>query len=248
MVRDEYRINDGAINYLTENLVKTSLADPRNMPLNESWAVQWSHFFEIDGRRPNLSKRIGPHYSSGLVSEQIFPAIDDGARVGLAYRDFLSAAFAGLWSLRPLIEAIRRRRPAFVRASRILDDHAWRTSELAAWLRERRAFGGLDDADIATLSRDPPLSFYVQWEAMREAQGLRLGPLGSIIVAETVFAALAHPIDEPDQRVVSEWTDIASSAGGAALLTQLAEARTMPKLILFVRDACDLARASPAFV
>ena len=81
MVRDEYRINDGATNDLIENLTKTSLADPRNMPLNESWAVQWSHFFRIGNSKPNLAKRIAPHYSSGLVSEQIFPAIDAGGRV-----------------------------------------------------------------------------------------------------------------------------------------------------------------------
>jgi len=248
MVRDEYRINDGAMNDLLENLVKTSLADPQNMPLNESWVVQWSHFFEMDGgRKPNLSKRIGPHYSSGLTSERIFPAIDDTRRFGLAYRDLLSSAFSGLWSLRSLIEEIRTRRPEFVRASRLLDDHLWRQSELADWLRERRAFGGLDADDITAISRDPPLSFYVQWEAMREADGLRLGPVGSIIVAETVFAALATPIDEQgrDGAIAIEPNDVGNAY--QASFERLSQVQTMPDLISFVRDVCGLSHSVPAF-
>jgi hypothetical protein len=246
MVRDEYRINDGAMNDLIENLAKTSLADPQNMPLNESWVVQWSHFFEMEGgRKPNFSKRIGPHYSSGLTSERIFPAIDDTRRFGLAYRDLLSSAFSGLWSLRPLIEEIRNRRPEFVRASRLLDDHLWRQSELADWLREQRAFGGLDADDIAAISRDPPLSFYVQWEAMREAEGLRLGPVGSIIVAETAFAALATSADEQRGRTVAG-TD-GFGAWRQAPFERLSQAQTMPDLISFVRDACGLSHCVPAF-
>jgi Animal haem peroxidase len=249
MVRDEYRINDGATNDLIENLAKTSLADPRNMPLNESWVVQWSHFFEMgDGRKPNLSKRIGPHYSSGLASERIFPAIDDSHRFGLAYRDLLSSAFSGLWSLRSLIEEIRSRRPEFVHASRLLDDHAWRQWEIAHWLREQRAFGGLDAEDISAISRDPPLCFFVQWEAMREADGLRLGPLGSIIVAETVFAALATPINEQFGR--SGDISIEPDEFGTVHRTQferLSQVQTMPDLISFVRDVCGLSHAVPAF-
>jgi len=248
-VRDEYRINDGATNDLIENLAKTSLADPQNMPLNESWVVQWSHFFEMDGgRNPNLSKRIGPHYSSGLASERIFPAIDDTRRVGLAYRDLMSSAFSGLWSLRSLIEEIRRRRPEFVRASRLLDDHPWRQSELAEWLREQRAFGGLDADDITAISRDPPLSFYVQWEAMREADGLRLGPVGSIVVAETVFAALATPVDEQSGRAgaIAIGADDFGTAYPAPF-ERLSQAQTMPDLISFVRDVCGLSHTVPAF-
>jgi hypothetical protein len=242
MVRDEYRVNDGTTHDLIDNLVKTSLADPRNMPLNESWIVQWSHFFAIEGSRPNLAKRIGPNYSSGLFSQQIFPAIDAGGRVGLAYRDLLSSSFARLWSVRALIEEIRQRRPDLVRASRLMDDPVWRTGELAAWLKERRAFGGLDADDIETLANDPPLSFYTQWEAMREADGLRLGVLGSIILAETAFGAMARPIE-------GEGADFASAsiADADPLLASLAEARTMSDLILFVRDAGGLARSVPAF-
>jgi hypothetical protein len=85
LVRNRYRINDIATNELAENLQKTSMSDPINMPLNESWIVQWSQFFEIGGSRPNLSRRIGPKFSDALGSDQIFPAIDGTKRVSARY-------------------------------------------------------------------------------------------------------------------------------------------------------------------
>jgi hypothetical protein len=147
-----------------------------------------------------------------------------------------------------LIAEIRTRRPEFVRASRLLDDHHWRQSEIAEWLRERRAFGGLDADDITAISRDPPLSFFVQWEAMREADGLRLGPLGSIVVAETVFAALATPIDEQGgaARAIAVGAEDVGNAYRAPF-ERLSQARTMPDLISLVRDMCGLSHAVPAF-
>ena len=51
----------------------------------------------------------------------------------------------------------------------------------------------LTAADIETLSNDPPLPFFILFEAMHQSQaeGLRLGLLGSIIVSEVIFGALA---------------------------------------------------------
>jgi hypothetical protein len=57
------------------------------------------------------------------------------------------------------------------------------------------------DQDLDRIVADPPLPFFVLFEAARigrpdEAQGGRtLGPLGSVIVAETIFGAMeAHPL------------------------------------------------------
>ena len=61
--------------------------------------VKWSRFFEINGSSPNLSRRIGPHLSDGLGNDQIFPAFDETARVGLLYRDLLGAGLAGVAEL-----------------------------------------------------------------------------------------------------------------------------------------------------
>jgi hypothetical protein len=251
LVRDEYRINDGAIFDLVENLTKTSLADPANMPLNESWVVQWSHFFSITDVKPNLAKRIGPHFSSGLGSARIFPAIDEGSRVGLAYRDLVSACLAGLWSLCPLIEEIRRRRPSFVNCSALLDDRIGRAASLAEWLSSRRAFGGLDDEDITTIANDPPLPFFILWEAFAEpgVRGGRLGRLGSIIVAEVVFGALARQSEEAAMEGAGAFPrPLFPEAIDEATFDRATGVASMGDLVTFVSELCNLRGASPAFV
>ena len=57
------------------------------------------------------------------------------------------------------------------------------------------------DPDLARILVDPPLPFFVLFEAARIGQpdeadgGRRLGPLGSVIVAETILGAMeAHPL------------------------------------------------------
>ncbi len=54
MVRPEYQINDLSLHDLNNTLEKSSVNDPANMPLDETWMVQWSRFFEINGSTPNL--------------------------------------------------------------------------------------------------------------------------------------------------------------------------------------------------
>ena len=91
MVRPEYNINDLSNQDLYNTLEKTSANDPVNMPLDETWMIRWSHFFRINGSKPNFSRRIGPYLSDGLGNDQIFPAFDETERVGLLYRDLLGA-------------------------------------------------------------------------------------------------------------------------------------------------------------
>ena len=114
MVRPEYQINDLSLHDLNNTLEKSSVNDPANMPLDETWMVQWSRFFEINGSTPNFSRRIGPHLSDGLGNDQIFPAFDETERVGLLYRDLLGAGLAGMWSVDALIAEIGNRRPHFI--------------------------------------------------------------------------------------------------------------------------------------
>ena len=77
--------------------------------------------------------------------------------------------------------------------SRLLADRAYRVNQLREWLVAEPAYGALTAEDIETLSNDPPLPFFILFEAMQQphAEGLRLGPLGSIIVSEVIFGALA---------------------------------------------------------
>ena len=144
MVRPEYQINDLSLHDLNNTLEKSSVNDPANMPLDETWMVQWSRFFEINGSTPNLSRRIGPHLSDGLGNDQIFPAFDETERVGLLYRDLLGAGLAGMWSVDALIAEIGNRRPQFIAMSRLLTDRAYRVDQLREWLVSGQAYGALD--------------------------------------------------------------------------------------------------------
>ena len=194
MVRPEYVINDLATHDLNKTLEKTSANDPVNMPLDATWIIRWSRFFEIKGSRPNFSRRIGPYLSDGLGNDQIFPAVDQTNRVGLLYRDLLGASLAGLWSVNALVAEIAARRPHFIGMSRLLADRPYRISQIREWLASETSYGGLSPEDIETIANDPPLPFFILFEAMRQpqAEGLCLGPLGSIIVSEVIFGALAE--------------------------------------------------------
>src|SRR6195256_5888720 len=143
MVRPEYHINDIFTHDLNNTLEKNSANDPVNMPLDSTWIVRWSHFFEIGGSKPNFSRRIGPFLSDGLGNDQIFPAIDQTDRVGLLYRDLLGSALAGLWSVDALIAEIAVRRPHLVNMSPLLADRCYRVEQLREWLVREPTYGRL---------------------------------------------------------------------------------------------------------
>lgn len=247
MVRPEYRINDLSEHDLNNTLEKNSINEPVNMPLDETWMVQWSRFFEIDGSRPNFSRRIGPYLSDGLGNDHIFPAFDTTQRVGLLYRDLLGATLAGMWSVDALIAEIAGRRPDFIAQSRLLGDRAFRVAQLRQWLTSASAaYGGLTAADVETLSNDPPLPFFVLFEAMQQpAQGFHLGPLGSIIVAEVIFGALAMARPQEEFGSLAELsrkhypTDVFAGVPDIECMARLAE---------FTAETAGLQQAVPAFL
>ncbi len=253
MVRPEYAINDLSTHDLSNNLEKTSANDPVNMPLDATWIVRWSRFFEINGSRPNLSRRIGPYLSDGLGNDQIFPAIDHTNRVGLLYRDLLGATLAGMWSVNALIAEIGVRRPQFIRMSRLLADRPYRVSRLREWLQSEPSYGGLSSEDIETLANDPPLPFFVLFEAMQqpEAQGLWLGPLGSIIVSEVIFSAL-----QTSQLSAAQETDSLTEALAklsaenypSNVFESVPEIERMDQLVEFIAEIGNLRQAVPAFL
>jgi len=250
MVRPEYQINDIFTHDLYNTLEKTSANDPVNMPLDASWIVRWSRFFEIRGSRPNFSRRIGPYLSDGLGSDQLFPAFDQTNRVGLLYRDLVGATLAGLWSVDALVAEVAARRPDIIAASRLLADRAYRVDRIREWLAET-AYGGLDAEDIETIANDPPLPFFILFEAMQQAEGRCLGPLGSIIVLEVIFGALAD-------NQLAAGRDAASLADALAKLSsehypsnvfaEVPEIERMDQLVEFTADVAGLRQAEPAFL
>lgn len=253
MVRPEYVINDLSTHDLNKTLEKTSANDPVNMPLDSTWIVRWSRFFEIGGSRPNFSRRIGPFLSDGLGNDQIFPAVDQTSRVGLLYRDLLGASLAGLWSVNALVSEISARRPHLVAASRLLADRPYRVSQLREWLASETSYGELSAEDIETLADDPPLPFFILFEAMRQplAEGLCLGPLGSIIVSEVIFGALADneiPAGRGADSLAEALAGLAAEYYPKNVFETVPEIERMDQLVEFTAEIADLLQAEPAFL
>lgn len=253
MVRPEYVINDLSTHDLNNTLEKTSANDPVNMPLDATWIVRWSRFFEIRGSRPNFSRRIGPYLSDGLGNDQIFPAVDQTNRVGLLYRDLLGAALAGLWSVNALISEIAVRRPHLVDASRLLADRPYRISQLRTWLASETAYGGLTSEDVETIANDPPLPFFILFEAMQQpqAEGLCLGPLGSIIVSEVIFGALVDngiSAGNGAASLTEALAELSNAYYPNNVFEQVPEIERMDQLVEFTAEIADLQQAVPAFL
>jgi hypothetical protein len=253
MVRPEYRINDIFTHDLNNTLEKNSANDPVNMPLDASWIVRWSRFFEIKGSRPNFSRRIGPYLSDGLGNDQIFPAVDQTNRVGLLYRDLLGASLAGLWSVNALVTEIAAKRPHFIGMSRLLADRPYRMSQIRDWLASENSYGGLSAEDIETIADDPPLPFFVLFEAMQQprAEGLCLGPLGSIIVSEVIFGVLAdnaHPARNGAGSLAEALADLSSEYYPTNVFEEVPEIDRMDQLVEFTAEIADLRQAEPAFL
>lgn len=253
MVRPEYVINDLSTHDLNNTLEKTSANDPVNMPLDSTWIVRWSRFFEIQGSRPNYSRRIGPFLSGGLGNDQIFPAVDHTNRVGLLYRDLLGSALAGLWSVDALIAEIAARRPDLIGSSRLLADRAYRIGQIGEWLASEPSYGELDSEDIETLAADPPLPLFILFEAMRQpkAEGLHLGVLGSIIVAEVIFGALENdelPSARRAASLVETLAEISARYFPTNVFEEVPEIARMDQLVEFTAEIGDLHQAVPAFL
>ena len=253
MVRPEYVINDLATHDLNKTLEKTSANDPVNMPLDATWIVRWSRFFEIKGSRPNFSRRIGPFLSDGLGNDQIFPAFDLTNRVGLLYRDLLGASLAGMWSVDALIAEIAVRRPHFISMSRLLADRPYRVSRLRDWLASETTYGGLTSEDIETIASDPPLPFFILFEAMQQpqAEGLCLGPLGSIIVSEVIFGALADnelPAGRGAASLAEALAELCREYYPTNVFENVPEIERMDQLVEFTAEIAGLRQAVPAFL
>lgn len=236
MVRPHYRVNDlyERREELIDVLLTTSRGRPWRLPLDETWAVTWSKFFALPEARPNASRRIGPSFSTDLMSGQVFESIDDTGCVGLAYRDLVSGAGLGVWSVPALIEQLDARVPELVRLSPLLSSRPHREAVIAEWLAEGASAAGFDAEDIREIAADPPLLLFVLIEAAHEMAGERLGILGSTLIAETVFKGLRAKL--PGR---------AAGASGPACNLEIS---SMSDIVRFVHERAGIDKSAIAFV
>jgi hypothetical protein len=197
MVRPHYSFNEEsrAIPFgLRHSLTQNSGFRPDEMPLKPIWIAQWSYFFPLRGRPANLSRRIGPEFATVLLDDARFETIS------LARRDLMR----GATQVRSVASLVRELEKRGVGLPACLKDAAARQQAVRDWLA--RPFCDLpylqevplSEQDIDTLAADPPLILFLLLEAALTADGRRLGFLGSIIVAETMFAALGRHRESPD--------------------------------------------------
>lgn len=248
LVRDRYVFNDFSELAPASNfLLFSSRRRPEDMPLNRTWMVDWSLFFDVregqaTGTVRNLSRRIGPHYGDLLEDSsafKIFSALDVS---GLAHRDLLSALYAGQWSVAALVAQLRKLAEMADSGLQelVIPDHdgVWQPL-IARWLAadpDNAAFAGpvLDAGMIAAIAADPPWPFFVAFEAAFSGRadnlstvgmGQHLGPIGSLVVAETCFGAL-----QARELVADEWTLSLKQAIGAAMKLYLGRSDLLPEL------------------
>jgi hypothetical protein len=152
-----------------------------------------------------------------------------------------------------LIDEIAGRSPHFIALSRLLSDRAFRVGRLREWLSSAPAYGKLRADDIETISNDPPLPLFILFEAMQElgAEGLRLGPLGSIIVAEVVFSALERgrlSLGCGADTLAGRLAEISRNYYAGNVFAEIPNIATMAQLVEATAEIADLMQAVPAFL
>ena len=198
MVRDKYATNSADEKPTGEALSSSSQLQPQPwyLPVAADWFLDWARFFWTNPSRPsegivqpNLSKAIGPYYPGFLELSKIFPPL------GLPLRDLLSASYAGMLSVPALCQLMKDR------GFQVVDDFAKWRGELETWLIDAKGSGfQAGHPDTRAIADDPPLPLFVLFEAAKTNCGQRLGPVGSIIVAEAILGAIGRHrlgVEEP---------------------------------------------------
>ena len=201
MIRPFYRFNGrGESHGIVDVLNRTSAANPGETPLDRTWIAEWSRYFELGGGAHSdlqFSMRIGPGYNSALNSH--FKKPGEGEVSGLAIRDLRRSAVSRIRKLSSLRKAIAEAAPDTIPHAAWLTDSKRHSQILIDWALRPvppQGFGGLFPSAmprdlVIEFASNPPLGLFVMIEASQAPwNGQSLGPLGSIIVAETFFRAL----------------------------------------------------------
>ncbi|SLN76093.1 peroxidase family protein [Oceanibacterium hippocampi] len=188
MVRAGYDFNSF---HGTENLIEpvgrlsdilaASGAEGENQaPLRRDWIIDWDRFFG-SGRHVNASRRLSPTMAGPLRHQ-----VDTAFTGGLFEMDFRRSLIHPVRTVASLIDRFKLDK---VCAGYPLADSKVRRQAIRARLTVGEA-PTLPARDVETLSKDPPLLFYVLFEAEHLHNGECLGPLGSILLAEVLYGAL----------------------------------------------------------
>ena len=249
MVRSQYQINASRSQYVSELMRQSSSRNSAEMPLDKTWLVNWSRFFDLGGPGPvSFSRLLSPTISQPLMSSWLFGPIDDSNQHGLPYRDLMSAVLADLWSVEALVAKVAAQRPELMEGAYAKDPTVWR-ADLQKWLAGEMSSTELESQDTQSLAADPPLPLFVLFEAEhehgQEIRGQTLGRLGSIIVAEVLYALLEEePLAVRSDCNLKNELDTVSRAYGH-VFDIVSNIKTMPALIQFIASHKEWRQAQP---
>lgn len=203
LLSSSYRLNSDLPLETEQGILRSSRRRPDLLPLEPSWLADWSRFFAVNAPAQNHARRIGPSYAGTFASPYLFPTKDLQGR-GLITLDMIAGIGETLWSVPALIEMLHDRfaEEKLLGIAALLKPYSttWQ-GRILTWLTDDPGpdFGNkILPVDAEAIAEDPPLSFFIQFEAAIDpAQegvsgklGHHLGPLGSILLAETIYAAL----------------------------------------------------------
>ncbi len=200
MIRATYPFNAGPPHRLRLMLDNVSAyRGGIQVPLKESWIVDWSNFFEVDGSNPVRAHPLAPAFSAALRDVPLSNGAADARSAGLLHRDLWSGALSGMRRVATLRREVRQRQPDLAARLPWLGQDAPGNDAMKRW---QKGFAAeMPGADAAWVKREitanPPPILYFMIEAARAGGGRRFGPLGSVIVADTFFRALEHGEDSP---------------------------------------------------
>lgn len=169
----------------------TGTGRPHDMPLTEDWLVDFSRFVAVDGSEPQRARALGPHVARAFGQS-------DGTDAPLILRDLEACTHAGLRSVSALADWARDLLPADALAG---DPARWQKA-VAAWLEADTPDAAIPADLAARLAADPPLVLFLMLEAEADTGGRTLGALGSILMGETLAAALPAPATGADVDMV----------------------------------------------
>ena len=235
LVRPRYKLNwepiDGQEDTTIEEIIdRRSATEPKgNLPHRDKWLIQWSNFFEISNDvTPQRAAKITPEITKPFADHKVFKSDSDG--VGLGYIDLLRGAHSGVRSVDSLVRLMAvAKAPLAEKMARC----TWE-SEMKQWLTDMVDLGkenGLEVSDIDPLLKDPPLMFFVMYEASKEGGDYLFGPLASVVIAETFFSCRDRTLEniERDNRSTELVEEYFDSIG-----ENVPEEMDMPWLIRFL--------------
>lgn len=238
LVRDRYRMNAANGADLATIIRISSSHDPKSLPLPEKYVVDWAFFFDIGPSaqpdpRPegfNLAFRFGPHVAVAMTSAQAAAALGPDDLDGTPFRDLQREHSGNLARVRALAKRVTAQWPANrwpeVLAKAILNDGIENLVRQGLDRMQRRApkAPALTPCQQCEIVANPPLSLFLQFEAeLLGDEGRSLGPLGSILLAESMRIAISDPLARNADLQKAE-VDVLG-----------AEAETVPELLALLR-------------